>query len=517
MLVALSADSETGRMDDPDCVLDALNDFDKKGGKDIPPNLEKLLCDIAQTGETRFPWSKLKKLFICKLEHAIQEFVDSNPNEEIPILPNVENVEYEEMRQRLFRALEMFNSAPFTIQRLCELVTEPTKYYSRSDKFMRGIEKNVLVVTTVQPHNTHTTSEHITNGSAMVNGIASDTTAQERSEFESRPSTQPVSTHTREESSVDAFDAKNDSCKEMPPEAATEAMEVTDTQVASSDSVTTAKDMGAEESPSIADVDKEPEIEEPDKENKPEATADKAENMQVSSSDADNSSGTETRSMECGDCQTESNSVVSTTVPEDTSPQDTEKATVEKGEVAEEKDEPDPKRPRYDNDSQETPAAPDSISQSDTAGDKSNVQATETEEKGKAAEAEDNVTVSKSEQAKVGEEENESQSEESVSCPSGEENSPANQSDESMTSQSVKENSPADQSNETAERETPASEETRTETDTEANDDKQSVPSNEQTKSEPECEPESNDKDKESESLEQTPDCTETEEPMDQS
>lgn len=32
-------------------------------------------------------------------------------------------------------------SAPFTIQRLCELITHPQKQYKRTDKFMRGIEK----------------------------------------------------------------------------------------------------------------------------------------------------------------------------------------------------------------------------------------------------------------------------------------------------------------------------------------------------------------------------------------
>lgn len=34
-----------------------------------------------------------------------------------------------------------FSRAPFTIQRLCELITNPQKHYKRTDKFMRGIEK----------------------------------------------------------------------------------------------------------------------------------------------------------------------------------------------------------------------------------------------------------------------------------------------------------------------------------------------------------------------------------------
>jgi len=32
-------------------------------------------------------------------------------------------------------------SAPFTVQRLCELVTQPKKHYTQCDKFLRGIEK----------------------------------------------------------------------------------------------------------------------------------------------------------------------------------------------------------------------------------------------------------------------------------------------------------------------------------------------------------------------------------------
>lgn len=40
-------------------------------------------------------------------------------------------------------------SAPFTMQRLCELVCFPRKHYKKIDKFLRAIEKNILVVTTV--------------------------------------------------------------------------------------------------------------------------------------------------------------------------------------------------------------------------------------------------------------------------------------------------------------------------------------------------------------------------------
>lgn len=48
------------------------------------------------------------------------------------------------MKSSLLERLEMFNAAPFTIQRLCELLTDPRKQYSRIDKFMRALEKNIL-------------------------------------------------------------------------------------------------------------------------------------------------------------------------------------------------------------------------------------------------------------------------------------------------------------------------------------------------------------------------------------
>jgi serine/threonine-protein phosphatase 4 regulatory subunit 2 len=36
-------------------------------------------------------------------------------------------------------------------QRLCELLTQPKRHYKRVDKLMRGLEKVMLVVSTVEP------------------------------------------------------------------------------------------------------------------------------------------------------------------------------------------------------------------------------------------------------------------------------------------------------------------------------------------------------------------------------
>lgn len=51
----------------------------------------------------------------------------------------------------LAESLKAFEDAPFTIQRLAELLLEPGRHYKRPDKFYRALEKNLLVVTTVTP------------------------------------------------------------------------------------------------------------------------------------------------------------------------------------------------------------------------------------------------------------------------------------------------------------------------------------------------------------------------------
>lgn len=63
---------------------------------------------------------------------------------DLPQCPNVDQFNYESMKTLLFERFDNFQAAPFTIQRLCELLTDPKKHYSRLDKFMRALEKNIL-------------------------------------------------------------------------------------------------------------------------------------------------------------------------------------------------------------------------------------------------------------------------------------------------------------------------------------------------------------------------------------
>lgn len=105
----------------------------------------------------------------------MKEFFESSPSRNASSSEPTITADFEVMRQRLLDCLDSFTSAPFTIQRLCELMMEPRKNYSNSEKFMRGVEKNVLVVSTVElGREDITTSFNLTNnidGQHMLSNI----------------------------------------------------------------------------------------------------------------------------------------------------------------------------------------------------------------------------------------------------------------------------------------------------------------------------------------------------------
>ncbi|XP_030584438.1 serine/threonine-protein phosphatase 4 regulatory subunit 2-B [Archocentrus centrarchus] len=145
-----------------DSLQEALRDFDKKAKKEPSPLLEQFLCHIAKTGDTMVQWSQFKNYFLFKLEKVMDDFRASAPEQRGPANPNVESVPFEDMKERILKIVKGYNGIPFTIQRLCELLTEPKRNYTGTDKFLRGVEKNVMVVSCVHP-----TSEK--NGCSAVN------------------------------------------------------------------------------------------------------------------------------------------------------------------------------------------------------------------------------------------------------------------------------------------------------------------------------------------------------------
>lgn len=157
-------------MENAEEILQSLDEFSKVKPKDIPAELEGYLCFVAKTGDPIYQWPLIKCLFREKLINVITDFYEQCPSVEIPPCPNVDAFNYDSMKTFILEKLDTFAAAPFTVQRICELLTTPRKEYNRIDKYMRALEKNILVVSTKEPGNRRTTE----NGESVVNGLENE-------------------------------------------------------------------------------------------------------------------------------------------------------------------------------------------------------------------------------------------------------------------------------------------------------------------------------------------------------
>lgn len=140
----------------------------------VPVELEEYLRYVAKTGNTLFQWTLVKPFIREKILNVIAEFIEQSTLADIPPYPNVDPFNYEAMKTILLERFDTFNGPPFTIQRLCELLSCPRKEYNRVDKFMRAVEKNILVVSTCELRSKR--EEPIVNGvpERWENGKESD-------------------------------------------------------------------------------------------------------------------------------------------------------------------------------------------------------------------------------------------------------------------------------------------------------------------------------------------------------
>ncbi|KAI0780872.1 PPP4R2-domain-containing protein [Trametes elegans] len=72
---------------------------------------------------------------------------EPNPNNPNPPPPKIDmdEKETEEMRTSIHAQLDGFDAAPFTIQRICELCVRPREHYKYIGKYLRAVEKCLLV------------------------------------------------------------------------------------------------------------------------------------------------------------------------------------------------------------------------------------------------------------------------------------------------------------------------------------------------------------------------------------
>lgn len=133
-----------------DMYLNALQSFNPNVHQKNA-TLDDYLNFVAKTGRTLFEWSTIRRYFLYKLETVMNDINDTVPFTDTETPPNMENCDSKIYIDRILKSVESFDGIPFTIQRLAELLCNPKKHYKRADKFFRALEKNVIIVTTVDP------------------------------------------------------------------------------------------------------------------------------------------------------------------------------------------------------------------------------------------------------------------------------------------------------------------------------------------------------------------------------
>ena len=108
--------------------------------KEEDNSLDIIITEIVATGNTSFSWDLLKAYLAIVLERAIQSFGEA--------YESVATVDGETFQLRLDRVqtnLAAFQEAPFTLQRMTELLAQPKRHYKSLSKFFLAFAKVSLL------------------------------------------------------------------------------------------------------------------------------------------------------------------------------------------------------------------------------------------------------------------------------------------------------------------------------------------------------------------------------------
>ncbi|ETW05527.1 hypothetical protein, variant [Aphanomyces invadans] len=95
------------------------------------PPLERILQQIRQHGVLYYDWGLVKHVVLVKVQIAIGAYDAVGPS------TTPEEVD----RSELFNTILARATPPFTLQRLIEVLMDPTRYYAQSSKFMNAVHK----------------------------------------------------------------------------------------------------------------------------------------------------------------------------------------------------------------------------------------------------------------------------------------------------------------------------------------------------------------------------------------
>lgn len=118
----------------------------------MTPALDIILAEICRTGVTNYPWQKLRPVISFKLTSMLTQFYETHNKDE-----EIAGERFSDVRERLASALEQFDGPPFTLQRMCELITadgspdKPPCHYKKTHKLTAALDKLVSVTSLLRP------------------------------------------------------------------------------------------------------------------------------------------------------------------------------------------------------------------------------------------------------------------------------------------------------------------------------------------------------------------------------
>ncbi|KAJ4457169.1 putative serine/threonine-protein phosphatase 4 regulatory subunit 2 [Paratrimastix pyriformis] len=127
-----------------------LEQFVASKATEVPSGLEELLHEVSQHGVCCYPWANLKFLIRTKLTQVLDQMHRSINNDILDRPPSGPG--FEELKTTLLSQFDGFSEAPFTLQRMCELLTiggQSHFPYQSTRKFLNAFDKLVTVTTTI--------------------------------------------------------------------------------------------------------------------------------------------------------------------------------------------------------------------------------------------------------------------------------------------------------------------------------------------------------------------------------
>eukprot|EP00887_Chlorella_sp_A99_P006236 scaffold3.g6236.t1 len=131
----------------------ALEQFAALDAKDrvVGEALRGVLAETALTACVRYPWRLLRPLLHAVLDALFADYSAETEDDVGPPRPIPGYGGADALHTRLHALIDSHAAAPFTVQRLCEVLLEPRKQYRRLDKAGLALEKLLNVTSCVAP------------------------------------------------------------------------------------------------------------------------------------------------------------------------------------------------------------------------------------------------------------------------------------------------------------------------------------------------------------------------------